>query len=97
MDSAAGRGSLLVGLGFLRGLGFVSGGAMQLRYARLRPLLCDRRVHVQVCSVWPQGIRSISMEQLGTILAGGVGGVTFFVIWLYAIIRWLSSGGGWWQ
>jgi len=37
------------------------------------------------------------MEQLGTILAGGVGGVTFFVIWLYAIIRWLSSGGGWWQ
>lgn len=26
------------------------------------------------------------------ILAGGVGGVTFFVIWLWMMIQWLTQG-----
>ncbi|MFQ5807798.1 MAG: hypothetical protein ACE5I3_15230 [Phycisphaerae bacterium] len=38
---------------------------------------------------------------LNTILAGGIGGVTFFAAWLFLILRWLlggdfSTGGGWW-
>jgi hypothetical protein len=29
---------------------------------------------------------------LGAIFTGGVGGVTFFVVWAYLILRWLATG-----
>jgi hypothetical protein len=39
---------------------------------------------------------------INTILAGGVGGVAFFAVWVYLIFTWIVTGdffggdGGWW-
>jgi hypothetical protein len=47
------------------------------------------------------GVMSMNLD-FNTILAGGVGGVTFFAAWLYLILTWLFTGdflggdGGWW-
>ena len=29
---------------------------------------------------------------LNTLLAGGIGGITFFAAWLYMMLRWVFSG-----
>ena len=29
---------------------------------------------------------------LNTLLTGGIGGVTFFAVWAYLVLRWLFTG-----